>query len=59
MPTPLVFFFKIYFIFLIFLAVVSLIAAHGLSLVVGRGGYSLGTCVGFSLQWLLSVEHGL
>ena len=35
------------------------VAAHGLSLVVLSGGYSLLWCVGFSLRWLLVAEHGL
>ena len=34
------------------------IAAHGLSLVVVSGGYTLLLCVGFSLQWLLDAEQG-
>ena len=33
------------------------IAAHGLSLVVVSGGYTL-LCVGFSLRWLLDAEQG-
>ena len=35
------------------------IAALGLSLVAASGGYFLLQCVGFSLRWLLIVEHGL
>ena len=30
--------------------------AHGLSLVLASGGYSLLRCVGFSLQWLLLLQ---
>ena len=43
------FFFKIYFYFL----AVVFVAPHGLSLVAGSGGCSLGTCVGFSSSGLL------
>ena len=32
------------------------VAAHGLSLVVASGGYSLLRCVGFPLQWLLLLQ---
>ena len=32
------------------------VAAHGLSLVVASGGYSLLPCAGFSLQWLLLLR---
>ena len=35
------------------------VAARGLSLVAASGGYSSLWCVGFSLQWLLVVEHRL
>ena len=41
------------------------IALYGLSLVAESGGYSLLWCMGFSLQWLLSLQsmgsraHGL
>ena len=35
------------------------VAACGLSLVVVSGGYSLLRYAGFSLRWLLVVEHGL
>ena len=33
------------------------IAAHGLSLVVASGGYSLLPCTGFSLRWLLLLQN--
>ena len=33
------------------------IAAQGLSLVEANGGYSSLRCVGFSLQWLLLLQH--
>ena len=46
------FFFFLRFIYFYFLAVVF-VAAHGLSLVVGSEGCSLGACVGFSLSGLL------
>ena len=46
------FFFFLRFIYFYFLAVVF-VAAHGLSLVVGSEGCSLGTCVGFSSSGLL------
>ena len=36
-----------------------LVAAHGLSLVAVSRGCSLLQCTGFSLQWLLLVEHRL
>ena len=32
------------------------VAAHGLSLVVASGGYSLLQCTGFSLWWLLLLQ---
>ena len=32
------------------------IAAHGLSLVAVKGGYSLLRCAGFSLRWLLLLR---
>ena len=32
------------------------VAAHGLSLVAGSGGYSLLQCTGLSLQWLLLLQ---
>ena len=32
------------------------VAAHGLSLVVASGSYSLLRCVGFSLWWLLLLQ---
>ena len=35
------------------------VAVCGLSLVAASGGYSSLRCAGFSLQWLLFVEHGL
>ena len=47
----------IYFIYLWLLWV--FIAARRLSLVAASGGYSSLQCMGFSLWWLLIVEHGL
>ena len=35
------------------------VAVRGLSLVAVSGGYSSLRCTGFSLRWLLLVEHGL
>ena len=35
------------------------VAARGLSVVAVSGGYSSSQCMGFSLRWLLIVEHGL
>ena len=35
------------------------VAVRRLSLVVASGGYSSLRCAGFSLRWLLVVEHGL
>ena len=35
------------------------VAVHGLSLVAASGGYSSLWCTGFSLWWLLCVEHRL
>ena len=46
------FFFFLRFIYFYFLAVVF-VAAHGLSLVVGSEGCSLGACMGFSSSGLL------
>ena len=46
--------FKIYFIY--FWLCWVFVAAHGLSLVVVSGSYSLLLCVGFSLQWLLLLR---
>ena len=47
-----IFFEFIYFIIYFWLCWVF-VAAHGLSLDVVSGGYSLLQCAGFSLQWLL------
>ena len=64
-PSPRVFclfvcfvFLKIFKIFILFIIIYFWLrwvfaAAHGLSLVVARGGYSLLQCTGFSLRWLL------
>ena len=46
----------IYCLFIYFWLCWVFVAAHGLSLVVASGGYSLLRCVGFSLQWLLLLQ---
>ena len=40
----------------LFLVALVFIAVRGLSLVVASGDYSSLWCVGFSLQWLLSLQ---
>ena len=49
----LFYFILFYFYFIYFWPHWVFVAAHGLSLVVVSGGYSLLQCAGFSLQWLL------
>ena len=49
----------IYFINFIFGCVGSSLLRAGFSLVAVSGGYSWLWCTGFSLWWLLVVEHGL
>ena len=51
-------YFKILFLYL-FWAVLGLHCCMGFSLVSESGGYFWLPCVGFSLWWLLVVEHGL
>ena len=59
------FFFKDLFIYLFIIIIIIFwlhwlfVAVHRLSLVAARGGYSLLQCTGFSLRWLLVVEHVL
>ena len=48
-------FFKKIYLFSLFLAMMGLLAARRLPLVVASGGFSLLSCVGFSLWWLLSL----
>ena len=43
-------------IFLVFFWLRWLVAARGLSLVAGSGGYSSLRCTGFSLRWLLFLR---
>ena len=38
------------------MTVLGLLAAHGLSLLSGSGGYSLLSCMGFSLRWPLLLQ---
>ena len=46
----------IFYIFIYFWLNWVFVAAHRLSLVVARGGYSLSGCTGFSLPWLLLLR---
>ena len=54
-------FFLSFFLFFFFLIYFWLrwvfVAARGLSLVLASGGYSSLWCVGFSLRWLLLLQH--
>ena len=50
-----IFFFFYEFIYFWPLGLWVFVAVRGLSLVAANGGYSLLQCVGFSLQWLLSL----
>ena len=51
-PHRILFRFKLIYLFIYFWLHWVFVAAHGLSLVVASGDYSLLRCMGFSLRWL-------